>query len=230
MILRVKFNKKNYLKYISHLDLMRLFQRSFNRANVPIKYSEGFNPHPKFSIGAPLSLGIESEEEYMDIDLDYMPVEEFIEKMNKVLPKDIQIISGKYLEKEESLNALIAWAYYEIQFEMDDKIDKEELNKIFNNWLSKEKIIITRIGKKKKKKVEKEENIRQFIGNIIIKDVNEYVVIDALLRTGSNGNLKPMDFIKALDRDNNLNIDMDTINIKRIGLYAEKDNNIYKPL
>ena len=116
MILRIKFNKKNYLRYISHLDLMRLFQRSFNKANIPIKYSEGFNPHPKFSIGAPLSLGIESNEEYMDIDLEYMAVDEFIERMNGVLPKDIQIISGKYLEREESLNSIIAWESMKFNF------------------------------------------------------------------------------------------------------------------
>ncbi|MDR7857071.1 TIGR03936 family radical SAM-associated protein [Tissierella sp.] len=232
MILRLIFNKKNYLKYIGHLDLMRLFHRSFGRADIPIKYSEGFNPHPKFSIANPLSLGIESDEEYMDLDLEEkIPVEEFMEKMNKVLPKDVQIIKGVYLEKEDSIASLIAWAYYEISFDIRENNSKEELENIFNQWLLKEEIIITRLRKKGKKKIEKEENIRSFIGNLLVKQVKEKeITIDVLLRSGGNGNLRPNDFIEAMNRDTNLNIDLDSIMMKRLSQYAEKDDNIYKPL
>lgn len=231
MILRVAFNKTNYLKYIGHLDLMRLFHRSFNRAGVPIKYSEGFNPHPKFSIASPLSLGIESREEYMDIDIDYIPVDEFIKKVNDVLPKDIQITKGIYLEKEESIAALISWAFYEINFDIDEKKEKKEIEDIFAKWLSQDEIMITKLRKKGKKKTEKEENIKNLIGNLVVKEVKDKSVkLDALLKSGDKGNLKPMDFIEALNRDTFLNIDMDSINLIRLGLYAEKDNNIYKPL
>lgn len=231
MILRVAFNKTNYLKYIGHLDLMRLFHRSFNRAGVPIKYSEGFNPHPKFSIASPLSLGIESREEYMDIDIDYIPVDEFIKKVNDVLPKDIQITKGIYLEKEESIAALISWAFYEINFDIDEKKEKKEIEDIFTKWLSQDEIMITKLRKKGKKKTEKEENIKNLIGNLVVKEVKDKSVkLDALLKSGDKGNLKPMDFIEALNRDTFLNIDMDSINLIRLGLYAEKDNNIYKPL
>lgn len=211
---------------------MRLFHRSFGRADIPIKYSEGFNPHPKFSIANPLSLGIESDEEYMDLDLEEkIPVEEFMEKMNKVLPKDVQIIKGVYLEKEDSIASLIAWAYYEISFDIRENNSKEELENIFNQWLLKEEIIITRLRKKGKKKIEKEENIRSFIGNLLVKQVKEKeITIDVLLRSGGNGNLRPNDFIEAMNRDTNLNIDLDSIMMKRLSQYAEKDDNIYKPL
>lgn len=231
MILRTKFNKKNYLKYLSHLDLMRLFQRSFNRAEIPIKYSQGFNPHPKFSIANPLALGIESEEEYMDVELDYIPVEEFIHKMNGVLPKDIQIIKGEYLKKEESIDSLIAWAFYEIEFSIPNSIEETALEEMLKSWLNKDEILLTRIRKKGRKNVEKQVNIKNLIGNVVIKDINDKnISIDVLLKSGSNGNLKPTDFLDVLNRDNNLEIEQDTIEIKRISLFAEKDNNIYKPL
>ncbi len=231
MILRTKFYKKNYLKYISHLDLMRLFQRSFNRADIPINYSQGFNPHPKFSIANPLALGMESEEEYMDIELDYMPVEEFLEKMNLVLPKDVQIVKAEYIENEESVAALIAWAFYEIKFNLFDNINKENLQDIFNTWLSHDEIMITKIKKKGKKITEKEQNIRNLIGNVVIKDMNKnHVLLEVLMKSGSNGNLKPTDFMELFVRDNPIEIDLDSITIKRLALYAEKDNNIYKPL
>lgn len=231
MILRVTFNKKNYLRYIGHLDLMRVFHRSFNRADIPIKYSEGFNPHPKFSIAHPLSLGIESEEEYMDVDLEYIPVEEFVEKMNNVLPKDIQITKAVYLEKEESIASLIAWAFYEINFDISEDRTKEEAEDIINTWLSKEEIMITKLKKKGKKKIERQENIKNLIGNLILKEINDNnIIIETLLKSVDNGNLKPINLMEALNRDTILNIDMDSITIKRLGLYAEKDKNIYKPL
>ena len=117
MILRVKFTKESYLKYISHLDLMRLFQRTFRRGNIPIKYSEGFNPQPKFSIANPLALGIGSIEEYMDIDLyKKIAIEDFIERMNKELPEGIKIIDAKYIEDNRSISSLISWSFYEIKF------------------------------------------------------------------------------------------------------------------
>ena len=84
--MRVKFIKTGYLKYLSHLDLVRLFIRAFSRANIPVKFSEGFNPHPKFSIGNPLPLGTESLAEYMDIELiEDMDPKEFMQKLNPIL-------------------------------------------------------------------------------------------------------------------------------------------------
>lgn len=232
MILRVKFTKKNYLRYISHLDLMRLFQRNFRRAGIPIKYSEGFNPHPKFSIANPLSLGIESEEEYMDIDLKTkMSVEDFKEKMNKVLPKDVQILESVYLKKGESISSLISWAFYEINFDINKDLDKLTLENIIEEWLNLDEIIITRLRKKGKNRVEKDEDIKTHIGNIVIKKLEDNnTTIDVLLRSGDKGNLKPMDFMEALNKYSSINIDMDSVMIKRLGLYAENNNKIYKPL
>lgn len=211
---------------------MRLFHRSFTKVGIPVKYSEGFNPHPKFSIANPLSLGIESEEEYMDVDLDEeMPVEVFIEKMNKVLPQGIKILDGKNLAKEESISSIISWAFYEIKFEVPKDIEIESIDSQIKEWLCKEEILISRLRKKGKQKVMKEENIRNLIGNVVYKGIDDNsIIIDTLLKSGDNGNLRPMDFIEAMNRDNKLNIDMDLVSLKRIGLYAEDKGNIFKPL
>lgn len=231
MILRVTFNKKEYLRYIGHLDLMKLFQRTFSRVGIHIKYSAGFNPKPKLSIANPLSLGIESEEEYMDVDLENkIPVEEFIEKMNKALPKDVQIIDGKYLEKGDSISSLIEWAVYEIRFDLLDPIDKITFEEIIGNWLLKEGIIITRSRKKGRNKIEQEEDIKGFIKEIKCKEIlNNSIIIEANIKSGDNGNLRPLDFMEALIRDNNLNMDIDSIMMKRLAMYAEKDGKLYKP-
>ena len=231
MILRVRFNKKNYLRYIGHLDLMKLFQRNFSRVGIPIKYSEGFNPKPRLSIANPLSLGIESEEEYMDVDLeDKISVEEFIKKMNSALPKDVQIIDGKYLEKGDSISSLIEWAVYEIRFNLLDSIDKTSFEGIIEEWLLKEEIIITRSRKKGRSKIEQQENIKEFIKEIKLKEIqNNAMTIEVIIKSGDNGNLRPLDFMEALNRDNNLNMDIDSIMMKRLAMYTEKDGKLYKP-
>lgn len=86
------FSKKAAMKYISHLDLMRLFTRAMRRADLPLKMTEGFSPHPKFSIKRALKLGVESEQEEASIMLT-RPVgpEEFIVKLKEQLPEGIEI-------------------------------------------------------------------------------------------------------------------------------------------
>lgn len=86
------FSKKGIMKYISHLDLMRLFARAFRRAQMPVKMTEGFNPHPKFSIKRALKLGVESDSEEASIVLkEKISTEDFKYKLQQQLPQGIEI-------------------------------------------------------------------------------------------------------------------------------------------
>jgi radical SAM-linked protein len=88
--LRVRFTRGEELKYISHLDLMRLWQRALNRAGIALAYSEGFNPHPRMSLAAPLALGVTSEAELMDIVLvKFMSPHAFTAAVSRQLPQGI---------------------------------------------------------------------------------------------------------------------------------------------
>ncbi len=90
------FSKSGEMKYISHLDLMRLFVRSMRRARLPLKLTEGFSPHPKFSILKALKLGVESMCEEASIVLAApVPPQEFIERLQQQLPKGIAITDAK---------------------------------------------------------------------------------------------------------------------------------------
>lgn len=218
MKLRIKFNKKNYLKYISHLDLMRLFERTFNRIDIPMEYSQGFNPKPKISIASPLSLGIESEEEWMDIEiLKKINKEDFMRNANKILPKDIQILQTEYIDDNISIAALINWSIYEISFSMLKDMDEMELNTILTNWIGRKEIFIERYRKKGRNKILVTENIKELIKKVEVKEISkDRVRLIATLRTGEHGNLRPKDFINAFIRDNVLNVDTDSINFKRL--------------
>lgn len=86
------FSKTGMMRYISHLDLMRLFMRAMRRADLPIKMSEGFSPHPKLSIKRALKLGLESEHEEANILLK-LPVspQDFKDRLQKQLPEGIKV-------------------------------------------------------------------------------------------------------------------------------------------
>lgn len=86
------FSKTGLLRYISHLDLMRLFARAMRRASLPLKLTQGFNPHPKLSLKRALKLGIESQHEEGAVVLNF-PVtpDDFKSRLQKQLPEGIEI-------------------------------------------------------------------------------------------------------------------------------------------
>jgi len=98
---RLLFRKEGLEKYISHLDLMRTMQRAFVRAEIPIRHSEGFNPHPKMVFALPLSVGCESGCELLDVDLLADPELAVLpERLNCVLPAGIEVESAYVPERK----------------------------------------------------------------------------------------------------------------------------------
>lgn len=90
--LTISFSKKGLMRFISHLDLMRLFQRASRRAGLPIAMSEGFNPHPRISFKRALKLGIESENEEVTFRVNgWMNPQEFKSRLAEQLPDGINI-------------------------------------------------------------------------------------------------------------------------------------------
>lgn len=197
---------------------MRLFERTFNRMDIPIEYSQGFNPKPKISIASPLSLGIESEEEWMDIELlEKVDEEDFIKDANIILPNDIHILKSEYIEDTTPIAALINWAVYEIYLLLLEDRDKIELETMVEDWLKREEIFIERYRKKGRKKIFVTENIIDLIEEVELKSVKDKeIVLKGKLKIGEVGTLRPKDFINAFITDNNLKVDIDSISFRRI--------------
>ncbi len=125
--LRLRFEKTGRAKYMSHLYLMRTFQRAFTRADIAIKYSEGFNPHPKISIVAPLSLGVESICELLDFEADIDFGQAEIERLNAAMPGGIRALScAPPVNKAGEL----AWIGHTISFFYDNGVPEESAEKI----------------------------------------------------------------------------------------------------
>jgi Uncharacterized protein conserved in bacteria (DUF2344). len=116
--IRAKYIKDKEVRFISHLDIVRALERAFRRADIPFVLTEGFNPKPKINFSPPLSLGYISKAEYFDLDVgDDMIPEEFIYRMNNVLPQGIMVIKAISIdEKSKSLNSIIKSSEYNVYY------------------------------------------------------------------------------------------------------------------
>ena len=114
---RLLFEKTGNAVWISHLDLMRLFQRAFKRAGLPLTHTQGFNPRPSVSIALPLSVGVESRCELLDFDLDgeAVPMDEIRDQLNTALVSGIRVLdvysTGRKLKELSFLRCSIALEY-----------------------------------------------------------------------------------------------------------------------
>jgi len=115
--LRVKFEKGDEVKLISHLNLIKVFVQALRRSGLPVAYSEGFSPHPRVSFGPPLTLGIKSKGEFADLVLEKaIDKDEFKIRFNKELPEGLKIMEvGEVPRESKSLMAIIDIATYKIK-------------------------------------------------------------------------------------------------------------------
>ncbi|MEE8469697.1 MAG: TIGR03936 family radical SAM-associated protein [Dehalococcoidia bacterium] len=135
--LRLTFSMGEELKYISHLDLMRLWQRALRRADIPVVYSQGFSPHPRLSLAAPLAIGVSSSGELMDLFLERrVSPHFFIKTISKQLPRGIDISEVAEVGLGlPSLQSQVRSAEYNVAVEVDQ--GKKEIEDGLSSLLGK---------------------------------------------------------------------------------------------
>ena len=138
--LRIRFRRGEEIKYISHLDLLRLWQRVLNRADIRLAYSEGFNPHPRMSLASPLALGITSEAELMDIVVEkWSSPHNFTAAVERQLPTGIEILQTYNIAMTlPSLQSQVTFSEYQIEVATDKS--REAIEIILGSFLKKETI------------------------------------------------------------------------------------------
>ena len=95
------------MKFIGHLDIMRYFQKAIRRAEIPIVFTEGFSPHMVMSFASPLGVGIESEGEYMDIEIkEPLSTEEAVRRLDAVMSEGMRILDFRQIPEEKASNAM----------------------------------------------------------------------------------------------------------------------------
>lgn len=213
MDVRMSFQKTGMAKFISHLDTVRCITRAMKRANVPVWFTEGFNPHAFLTFAMPLSLGFESLCETVDFRLmEEVDLNELKEKLNNALPVDITV---KEIYVYDTTPNDIRWAEYKIIFNNPDSLlfDKAE------SRLSSDEIIVLKKAKQGRKKVDKEVNIKEHIKSFELNKDDEKLVLKTVLSSGTNMNINPMLLIGALVKDTAT--DEQDVDIIKVQSYTE---------
>ncbi len=210
--LRVTFSKKDRARYISHLDLNRTMQRAFKRANIPVWYTEGFNPHAYIMFPLALSLGVESECEIMDFNItEQMDFDVIKSRLNSVLPQGLQIIK---VAVQEQKHTAIALSEYKLCIKGD--METPELNESFDEFLKSDKI---EIEKKTKKKGINLIDIKPYI-NIIEKEISDTgLELVIHLPAGTQTNINPSLVIEAFENISKLQVEI--VNIERTKILTD---------
>jgi radical SAM-linked protein len=196
--LRLKFSRGDKLKFLSHLDMMRLWERSLRRAGMPPCYSEGFSPHPKISLAAPLPVGVTSQAEIMDVFLEgRITPNLFVQKIASHLPDGVAIIDVMSVNLQaSSLQSSLRQAEYIV--EIDSGSEGEQVEGEIASLLAKDKLAWHHA----RDTGDRHYDLRALIDNIrlIAKTGNGYR-IGMRLRCDSSGSGRPEQVIKALGFD-----------------------------
>lgn len=226
MYVRMKFKKEQEAKFISHLDLMRTFQRAMRRAKIPMVYSGGFNPHPEMSFAQALGLGISSIGEYMDVTIrDILDLQEIKCRLNNNLPRGIEVIKIVLLkEKAKSAMSLVTHGQYLINLIFDLK-DISNIKNEFANFIHQVNIYAKKVQPKKNYKII-EVDIKPLIRDIKIttEDNTKKILINCIISCGSKANLKPELIVNALE--DYLDVKVLNCKIKRVELFIEAENTL----
>lgn len=197
MKLRVKFRKYGSIRFIGHLDVMRFFQKCIRRAQIDVAYTGGFSPHQIMSFAAPLGVGLESNGEYMDIEVhSIISCEDVKNRLNAASVPGIEITSVKILpENAGNAMASVAAASYTVRFRegREPKFPLERgisMEQAVTAFLAKEEILI----QKKSKKSTREVDLKPGIYEMFWQDNAFHMLVDA----SSAGNLKPGQIIETL--------------------------------
>ncbi|WP_411814384.1 TIGR03936 family radical SAM-associated protein [Dehalococcoides mccartyi] len=193
--LRVKYQRGENLKFVSHLDIIRLWQRAFYRAGVEPAYSEGFNPHPRMALASPLPVGYTSRAEFMDLYTSAALSPHYFEDLiNRQLPEGVKILQSCVVPLEQdSLQALVRQAEYLV--DVRTCMSLAECRQAVDEFLAKD-ILVWQLQRQDKVK---EYDLRVQVAELEVVSLAEGVLrLRMLLQCDSKGAGRPEQLTKAL--------------------------------
>lgn len=210
MIYRLKYEITGPMCFLSHLEIMRLWQRAMLRAKLPIAWTQGFNPRPKLSLGPARNVGIEGLNEYFDAefssDIDGITL---TKSLNGILPQGVRICEVREIPRgTKQLDAVINEALYKISFL---GTAPDDLEKTVSAFMAEESCLFVR----KSPKGEKEIDVRSFVNGIEINGSDLLVSV----KTGNRGSLRIAELLTVLGYWSIIK----DIKIQRIGLFVTEE-------
>ena len=192
--IRIFFTKRDRAKYISHLDMTRLFQRAVRRSKIAMWYTEGFHPHLYMTFALPLSLGIESDCESVDMRLlDDIALDEVKKRLNSVLPQGIEVTR---VCKPQMKSSKINSSQYSVKlFGLSDK------KELFDSFIIQDEIMAVKKGKSGERLV----NIKQFVYGYESKIQGNDLCLELTLASGNQNTLNPQLLLSVFSEQYSVN-------------------------
>ncbi|HID87312.1 MAG TPA: DUF2344 domain-containing protein [Anaerolineae bacterium] len=191
MRLRITFTKLGELKYISHLDLMRLWERALRRARIPVAYSRGFNPRPKITFAAALPLGFASRGEVMDVVLERrLSPHHFVQRVREQLPRGVELLDVEEVHPAlPSLQSQVRFAEYRVVVASDES--RAEMEARLERLLRAQRL--------PRRRRRKEYDLRPLIDALWIEgEAPGGTLIGMRLRVGEGGTGRPDEVLDEL--------------------------------
>jgi radical SAM-linked protein len=239
MIIRAKYTKTGTMVYLSHLDLVRLFERAFRRISLPMAFTQGYNQHPLISFAAPLSLGVSSSAEYLEVVLsEAMDPNEFINKMNGTLPEEIQIKEAvlKTDKQPKSLMHEVALVDYNVTLTAEN-MTAAELEQSLTDFLGRETLIIEKKAKPSKNrgrsgpKKTKQIDLKTFIHQMSLSwNENNHFEIRLKILVFDHGTVKPSVVMKEWLLHAQIPVQPEDLEIERTEIYKLNQQGAFIPM
>lgn len=216
MTYRLCYRVTGHMAFLSHLEILRLWQRTLLRSGLPIRWSEGFNPRPKISAGPARGVGIIGEEEYLDLELiSYCAGDILAAAIKRALPADVLLLRWRELpEGSKTLEAVINEIDYKFYFLRGAPAN---LSQRVEAFMAADRYLYLR----KSPKGDKEIDLRVFVRDLLLTGD----VLSLTVNTGPRGSLRPLELLTALT-------DWDIIGdveIHRCGLYVRTNGQRVRP-
>ena len=221
MKIRIKFRKYGVMKFIGHLDIMRYFQKAIRRADIDICYSSGFSPHMIMSFAAPLGVGITSDGEYFDIEVNTTKSSaQAIAALNATMVEGVEVSGYVALpDNAKTAMSIVAAADYELSFKDGYEIpaNKAAFEAAIETFFTNAKeVLIT----KQTKKSERTMDLKPLVYDFSMSEKDGKPIFYLNLSTGSNDNVKPELVVEALFTHMGLSYNPSAMQIHRIDVYA----------
>lgn len=222
--IRFRYACGKELRYLSHLDLLRLFQRAMRRARLPLAYTLGFNPRPKLSLAAPLPVGVTASKEYGEIFLvEPVSPASFRQRLGEQLPKGLTLTGAVVVPvNEPPLASVVNAALYRAAWKSSRPAPTDTmLQKALDKLLAQPAIMIRRFGKSGKIT---RQNIRPYIFSAeLLTSGEQDPALRLLLQVGSKGGVSPSRFLEQLALKGDYTGGENCWRVHRQGLYIYRE-------
>ena len=215
MKLRMQITKDRDIRFISHLEYVRTIERAIRRAKLPAAYSEGFNPHLKFSLASALGVGVVSYTEFVEIELaEPMEVEAAARALDKALPRGIRVLAADAVANNTAaLMAEAAGASYVVTLPYD-----KDITEAVANYNVAVELLFKKAAPKRKEKF-KEIDVKFYIPEIAVELKEGKTIFSFECKITPTGSMKAVDLLNALNEAYALELPVEMADIERHTLY-----------